>query len=152
VEPEFIERLLAGFTPVVEAHIHHVAANTPGILGKLFGGYFLLDGTYSALRSLQERTSFHAYILTFDETVACLVDEPATTPIRAIREVQEMLQNNPGAIEADVSLSGELRGENLPQRMETLIRSKLSVEDNARLRLVFHHRGKVLKQKTVEPE
>jgi len=152
VEPEFIERLLAGFTPVVESHIYHVDAHTPGILGRLFGGYFLLDGTYNALRALHERTPFHAYILTFDETVACLVDEPATTPIRAIREIQEMLFNNPGEIEADVSLSGDLRGENLPQRMESLIRSRLSPEDNTRLRLVFHYKGRVLKQKSNKPE
>ena len=55
-----------------------------------------------------------------------------------------MLQHNRGNIEADVPLSGELKGATLPQRMEELIRSNLTRDENERVRLVFHHKGKAI--------
>jgi len=144
VEQPLLDRLLEVNGPWVEDHIDHVDLRHPGILGQLFGGIFLLDGTYRALGSMRQHIPFYAHMLTFDETVSCLVDEPDITPLRAIQEIQEMLRQNPGSLDVDVSLSGELKGANLPRQMEELVRSQLSKEDNGRVRLIFHHRGKVL--------
>jgi len=144
VSSEALEELLAvNASRVVVGHIPH-AGLSPGIIGQLYGGIFLIDGTYRALRSQREKIPFYAFLLTFDETMACMVDEPAVTPARATQEIREMLRNNPGPINADVSLSGELRGANLPKRMEEAIRASLTAEENSRLRLVFHHQGKTI--------
>ncbi len=141
----------------VKDHLWHVNPSRPGIIGRLFGGIFLVDGLYRARRCLKENTSFRAYILTFDETIDCLVDGPAVTPEWAIAEIREMLERNQGIIPVDLPLRGELIGDNTPLQMEKLIRSSLSEEENRRISLVFHYKGRAIveepgEHKTQKPE
>lgn len=160
IDSEKLKELVEIRKDWVKGHLEHVDPSQNGILGQLYGGIFLVDGFYRAARCLRDNLPFYVYILTFDETVDCLVNGSTVTPNRIVSEIHEMLARNQGVIPIDIPLRGALTGENEPRRMEEKIRSGLSAEENSRVRLIFHHAGKPLgplvhefkKHRTQKPE
>lgn len=101
-------------------HLLHVDPSRPGIFTRRFGAPMLLDGTHRAVRCFAKRQPFHAFELSYEESLECLLQQriaakdaaaivrklrhvlkvfpssgPVDTPIEcapeALREVEEML-------------------------------------------------------------
>jgi len=114
-----------------EAHLPHVNLNSPGILGQRFSGSFLLDGVHRAARCLQQGKDFHAFVLTQEETLSCLVlqDLWESNVGMVVRELRQLLEDHPDAACLEVKLGSG------PQTLEQ-IRKLLTPEENARIRIV----------------
>ena len=114
-----------------EAHLPHVNLDSPGILGQRFSGSFLLDGVHRAARCVQQGTDFHAFLLTQEETLSCLVlqDLWESNVGVVVRELRQLLQDHPDAACLEVKLDSGL------QALEQ-IRKLLTPEENARIRIV----------------
>lgn len=113
-----------------EAHISHVTA-LPGILGQRLGGPFLLDGIHRAVRCLHEGKDFHAFVLSQEETLSCLVlqDLWESNVGMVVRELRQLLENNPDAAYLEVKL------ESGPDALAQ-IRKLLTPEENARIKIL----------------
>jgi len=114
-----------------EAHLAHVDPDTPGILGQRFSGTFLLDGVHRAARCLQQGKDFHAFVLTQEETLSCLVlqDLWESNVGMVVRELRQLLEDHPDAAYLEVKLDSG------PQALEQ-IRKLLTPEENARIRIL----------------
>ena len=114
-----------------EAHLSHVDPDNPGILGQRFSGVFLLDGVHRAARCLQQGKAFHAFVLTQEETLSCLVlqDLWESNVGMVARELRQLLEDHPDMAYLDVKLDSN------PQALEQ-IRKLLTPEENARIRIV----------------
>jgi len=126
-----------GLAPVLaashyeEAHLAHVNPESPGIFGQRFSGFFLLDGVHRAARCLQQGKDFHAFVLTQEETLACLVlqDLWESNVGMVVRELRQLLQDHPDMAYVEVELDSG------PEALEQ-IRKLLTAEENARIRIV----------------
>ena len=114
-----------------EAHLPHVGPGSPGILGQRFSGLFILDGVHRAARCLHERRDFHAYVLTQQETLSCLVlqDLWESNVGMVVRELRQLLQDHPDMAYVEVKLDSG------PEALEQ-IRNLLTPEENARIRII----------------
>jgi len=114
-----------------EAHLPHVDLRSPGIQGQRFSGTFLLDGVHRAARCLQQGKDFHAFVLTQEETLSCLVlqDLWESNVGMVARELRQLLEEHPDAAYLEVKLDSG------PQALEQ-IRKLLTPEENARIRIV----------------
>jgi hypothetical protein len=116
-----------------EAHVPHVNPDSPGILGQRFSGPFLLDGIHRAARCLGEEKVFHAFVLSQEETLSCLVlqDLWESNVGMVVRELRQLLADHPDAAYLEVKLNSG------PQALEQ-IRKLLTPEENARIRITPH--------------
>lgn len=123
--------LLLAASQYEEAHTAHVNTDLPGILGQRFSGPFLLDGMHRAARRLREGKDFHAFALTPEETLSCLVlqDLWESNVGMVVRELRQLLEDNPDAAYLEVRLDSG------PQALEQ-IRKLLTPQENARIRIV----------------
>ena len=114
-----------------EMHLPHVDPDSPGILGQRFSGTFLLDGVHRAARCLQQGKDFYAFVLTQEETLACLVLQDLWESNVGIvaRELRQLLEEHPETAYLEVKLDCG------PQALEQ-IRKLLTPEENARIRIV----------------
>ena len=114
-----------------EAHLPHVDPDSPGILGQRFSGTFLLDGVHRAARCLQQGKDFHAFVLTQEETLSCLVlqDLWESNVGMVVRELRQLLEDHPDAAYLEVKLDSG------PQALEQ-IRKLLTQEENALIRIL----------------
>jgi len=114
-----------------EAHLPHVNPDSPGIFGQRFSGLFLLDGVHRAARCLQQGKDFHAFVLTQEETLACLVlqDLWESNVGMVARELRQLLQDHPDMAYVEVKLDSG------PEALEQ-IRKLLTSEENARIRII----------------
>jgi len=130
VSAESLTRLLAA-TEYDRAHIGHVDAGRPGILGQRFGGLFLLDGIHRAASCLQEKQDFYAFALSQEETLSCLVlqDLWESNVGMVVRELRQLLEDHPDAAYLEVNLDCG------PQAREQ-IRKLLTPGENARIRIL----------------
>src|SRR5262249_9351923 len=105
VSVESLTRLLAA-TEYDHAHVAHVDAGKPGILGQRFSGLFLLDGVHRAARCLQEKRDFWAFALSQEETLSCLVlqDLWESNVGMVVRELHQLLEDHPDAAYLEVNL------------------------------------------------
>lgn len=97
------------YTPM---HLPHVDPERPGIVLQRFGGLVLLDGIHRAVLSLQRRRAFHATMLSYEESLACLVrQEIASTDAGSIVEkLRRVMATAPASapIEAEVECTAEV--------------------------------------------
>jgi hypothetical protein len=128
--PEALAPLLAA-SHYEEAHLPHVDLDSPGILGQRFTGPFLLDGVHRAVRCLRQGRGFHAFVLTPEETLSCLVlqDLWGSNVGVVVRELRQLLADHPDAAYLEVKLDSG------PEALEQ-IRKLLTPEENARIRIV----------------
>ena len=92
-----------------ESHLPHVDAKRPGILVQRFGGLILLDGIHRAVRSLREEKAFRAYMLNYEESLACIVrqDIASSDAIAIVEKLRRVLGTAPRSdrIEAEIECS-----------------------------------------------
>lgn len=114
-----------------EAHLPHVGPESPGILGQRFSGLFLLDGVHRAARCLRLGKDFHAFVLTQEETLSCLVlqDLWESNVGMVVRELRQLLQDHPDTAYLEVKLDSG------PEALEQ-IQKLLTAEENARIRII----------------
>ena len=114
-----------------EAHLAHVNPESPGILGQRFSGFFLLDGVHRAARCLQQGKDFHAFVLTQEETLSCLVlqDLWESNVGMVASELRQLLEDHPDMAYVEVKLDSG------PEALEQ-IRKLLTPEENARIRII----------------
>jgi hypothetical protein len=114
-----------------ETHLPHVDPDSPGILGQRFSGLFILDGVHRAARCLHEQRDFHAYVLTQQETLSCLVlqDLWESNVGMVVRELRQLLEDHPAAAYLEVKLDSS------PEALAQ-IRNLLTPEENARIKFL----------------
>ena len=114
-----------------KAHLPHVDPATPGIIGQRFTGFFILDGVHRAVRSLHEHRAFHAYVLTQQETLSCLVlqDLWESNVGMVVRELRQLLEEHPDVAYLEVQLAST------PEALDQ-IRKLLTPEENARIKIL----------------
>jgi hypothetical protein len=120
--------LLLAVSEYDEAHLAHVDAGKPGIIGQRFSGPFLLDGVHRAACCLLEKRPFPAFVLTPQETLSCLMSQDLweSNIGMAVRELRQLLQEHPEAAYLEVNLGPD------PQALEQ-IRKLLTPQENARI-------------------
>jgi len=115
-------------------HLKHVDLSRPGILLQRFGGLILLDGIHRAARCLEERRKFYVHVLTYRESLACLVrqDIASHDPPAIAEKLRKVLERDveAGTLEAEIECSAEVLKE---------VRQLLTTEENKRL--VLHAIG-----------
>jgi hypothetical protein len=123
--------LLLGVSHYEESHLAHVNPDSPGILGQRFSGPFLLDGVHRAARCLQQGKDFHAFVLTQEETLSCLVlqDLWESNVGMVARELRQLLEDHPDAAYLEINLDSG------PEALEQ-IRKLLTPEENSRIKIV----------------
>ena len=122
---------LVADTEYDHAHMAHVDAGKPGILGQRFSGLFLLDGMHRAARCLQEKRDFYAFALSQEETLSCLVlqDLWESNVGMVVRELRRLLEDHPDAAYLEVNLDCG------PRALEQ-IKRLLTPAENARIRIL----------------
>ncbi|MGC2696762.1 MAG: hypothetical protein WA738_13335 [Candidatus Angelobacter sp.] len=123
--------LLLAASQYEETHTAHVNTDLPGTLGQRFSGPFLLDGMHRAARCLHEGKGFHAFALTQEETLSCLVlqDLWESNIGMVVRELRQLLEEHPDTAYLEVKLDSG------PQALEQ-VRKLLTPQENARIRIV----------------
>lgn len=130
VPTDMLAQLLAA-SHYEQAHLPHVDLRSPGILGQRFSGPFILDGVHRAARCLHLGKDFHAFVLTQEETLSCLVlqDLWESNVGMVVRELRQLLEDHP----ADAYL--EVKLDSTPEALEQ-IRKLLTPEENARIKFL----------------
>ena len=78
-------RRMASVNDYSKLHLAHVDPGRPGIMVRRFGGLVLLDGIHRVVRCLEEGRVFCAWMLNYQESLACLVrQEIASTDAASI--------------------------------------------------------------------
>jgi hypothetical protein len=133
--------LLLAVSEYEEAHLAHVDAGKPGIIGQRFSGPFLLDGVHRAACCLLEERSFPAFLLTPQETLSCLMSQDLweSNIGMAVRELRQLLQEHPEAAYLEVNLGPD------PQALEQ-IRKLLTPQENARIMFLSDLPGRKIKK------
>jgi hypothetical protein len=123
--------LLLATSRYEEAHTAHVNVDAPGILGQRFNGPFLLDGMHRAARCRREKKDFRAFVLSQEETLACLVlqDLWESNVGMVVRELRQLLEETPDAVYVEVKL------ESGPEALSQ-IRKLLTPKENARIKIL----------------
>jgi hypothetical protein len=80
-------------------HLLHVDLSRPGIFLRRFGAPILLDGAHRAVRCFARHRQFHAYELSYEESVECLVQQrisakDAAAIVRKLRQVLEVFPSS----------------------------------------------------------
>jgi hypothetical protein len=124
ISEEEVRRMVEA-NDVEQAHLAHVHAATPGIIGQRFNGRFLMDGGHRAARALREKRAFWARVLTRDETQACVLSQDIweSDAGLAARELRQLLKNNP---ESEAEIGVDWSVEDIEK-----VRSLLTPEENA---------------------
>jgi len=130
VPTDMLAQLLSS-THYEQAHLPHVDPAAPGILGQRCNGLCILDGAHRAARCLHEQLDFHAYILTQQETLSCLVlqDLCESTVSMIVSELRQLLEDHPAAAYLEIKLDSN------PEAL-VRIRNLLTPEENARIKFL----------------
>ena len=109
---EWTIRRIVSLNDYAPIHLAHVDPDKPGIIVQRFGGLVLLDGIHRAVRSLQDGRTFHAYMLNYQESLACLIrQEIASHDARFIvAKLRKVLTTAPSfdSIEAELECTAEV--------------------------------------------
>jgi len=128
VIPRSTIRVIVSVNDYSPLHLSHVDPRKPGIMVQRFGGLVLLDGIHRAVRCLEEKAPFRAFILNYQESLACLVrQEIAWNDAQAIvAKLRKVLATAPGEdiVEAELECS---------QRILVQVRTLLTPEEKWRL-------------------
>lgn len=110
------------------AHLDHVKPDRPGIMVERFGGAVLMDGIHRAVRCLKDGRIFHAYTLTYEQSLACLIRQEIASSDAAsiVAKLRKVMRTAPGLhpIEAQIECD--------PEELEKA-RAMLTPEERSRL-------------------
>lgn len=113
------------FSPL---HLPHVDPESPGIVLQRFGGLVLVDGIHRAVLSLQQDRVFYACMLSYQESLDCLVrQEVASSDADSIVEkLRRVMATAPasGPMEAEIECTPEVLAQ---------VRAALTPEERVRL-------------------
>jgi hypothetical protein len=92
-------RAFAGMNEFDFAHLFHVDPSSPGIFTRRFGAPILLDGTHRAIRCFAKHQPFHAFELSYEESLECLLQQrisakDAAAIVRKLRQVLEVFPSS----------------------------------------------------------
>ncbi len=129
--------LLLAVSEYEEAHLAHVDAGKPGIIGQRFSGPFLLDGVHRAASSLREKRPFPAFMLTPQETLSCLMSQDLweSNIGMVVRELRQLLQDHPEAAYLEVNLGSD------PEALKQ-VKKLLTPRENARIMFLSDQLGR----------
>jgi hypothetical protein len=106
---EWTIRRIVAVNDYVPIHLAHVDRDKPGIMVERFGGLVLLDGIHRAVRSLQDGRTFHAYMLNYEESLACLIRQEIASHDAGsiVAKLRKVMSTAPAAkpIEAQIECS-----------------------------------------------
>lgn len=98
-----------GYTPI---HLSHVDPKRPGIVLQRFGGLVLLDGIHRAVLSLREKRAFHAAMLSYEESLDCLVRQQvaASDAGSIVEKLRKVMSTAPATepIDAEIECTPEV--------------------------------------------
>ena len=98
VSPEML-RAFVGMNEFDFDHLLHVDLSRPGIFIRRFGAPMLLDGTHRAVRCFAKHQPFHAFELSYEESLECLLQQrisakDAAAIVRKLRQVLEVFPSS----------------------------------------------------------
>ena len=93
VSTEMLRRFI-GMSEFDFDHLPHVDPSRPGLFTRRFGAPILLDGIHRAIRCFAEQLQFHAFELSYEESLECLLQQrvsikDAAAIVRKLRRVRE---------------------------------------------------------------
>jgi hypothetical protein len=105
-------RAFAGMNEFDFAHLFHVDPSRPGIFTRRFGAPILLDGTHRAIRCFAKHQPFHAFELSYEESLECLLQQrisakDAAAIVRKLRQVLEVFQSS-GPVDTPIECAPEV--------------------------------------------
>ncbi|HXB22979.1 MAG TPA: hypothetical protein VNV88_16440 [Candidatus Solibacter sp.] len=109
--PKSLLRLL-GMNAFDEGHLGHVDPEKPGTATRRFGGLVLLDGIHRAVRCFAEGRRFFVRELSYEESLACLVQQQVSVRDAAAitRKLRQALEYFPAEapLDAPIECSAEI--------------------------------------------
>jgi hypothetical protein len=132
VPREAVVRML-GVNEYAEQHLDHVNPEHPGIVGQMFGAISLFDGTHRAARCLRDNLPFTVYMLSYEESQACLLSHESVGvgAEQFASELRGVLRNNPQADKVELELDCDTA------EGEDAVRALLTEEENKRVIFKF---------------
>jgi hypothetical protein len=111
ISPETL-RAFAGMNEFDFDHLFHVDPSRPGIFTRRFGAPMLLDGTHRAVRCFAKHQPFHAFELSYEESVECMVQQrtsakDAAAIVRKLRQVLEVFPSS-GPVDTPIECAPEV--------------------------------------------
>jgi hypothetical protein len=111
VSPEML-RAFVGMNEFDLDHLFHVDPSRPGIFIRRFGAPILLDGTHRAVRCFAKRRPFHAFELSYEESLECLLQQRISTKgaaaiVRKLRRVLEVFPSS-GPVDTPIECRPEV--------------------------------------------
>lgn len=105
-------RAFAGMNEFDFNHLFHVDPSRPGIFTRRFGAPILLDGTHRAIRCFSKHQSFHAFELSYEESLECLLQQrisakDAAAIVRKLRQVLEVFPSS-GPVDTPIECAPEM--------------------------------------------
>jgi len=109
------EEMLRAFVGMNEfdfEHLFHVDPSLPGIFIRRFGAPILLDGTHRAVRCFANHQPFHAFELSYEESLECLLQQrisskDAAAIVRKLRRVREFFKSS-GPVDTPIECPPEV--------------------------------------------
>jgi hypothetical protein len=91
-------------------HLFHVDPTRPGIFTRRFGAPILLDGIHRAVRCFARHQPFHAFELSYEESVECLLQQRVSTKDAAaiVRKLRRVLEVFPSSGPVDTPIECRL--------------------------------------------
>jgi hypothetical protein len=98
VPTEMLRRFI-GMSEFDFDHLPHVDPSRPGVFTRRFGAPILLDGIHRAIRCFAEQLQFHAFELSYAESLECLLQQrvsikDAAAIVRKLRRVREFFPSS----------------------------------------------------------
>jgi hypothetical protein len=105
-------RAFAGMNEFDFNHLFHVDPSCPGIFTRRFGAPILLDGTHRAIRCFAKHQPFHAFELSYEESLECLLQQrisakDAAAIVRKLRQVLEVFPSS-GPVDTPIACAPEM--------------------------------------------
>ena len=102
-------RAFAGMNEFDHDHLFHVDPSRPGIFTRRFGAPILLDGTHRAVLCFATQQQFHAFELSYEESLLCLLQQRVSTKdaaaiVRKLRRVQAFFPSS-GPVDTPIECS-----------------------------------------------
>jgi len=136
--PEATLKRMIAVNEHAPVHLAHVDVNRPGIMLQRFGGLVLLDGIHRAAMCLEQGLAFQAYMLNYEESLACLIRQEIASHDAGsiVRKLRKVMSTAPAS--APVVAELECSPEVLAQ-----VQAALTAEERERFILKAARPGKI---------
>jgi len=139
--PEATLKRIIALNDHAPMHLAHVDVNRPGIMLQRFGGLVLLDGIHRAALCLEQSRTFQAYMLNYEESLACLIRQEIASHDAGsiVRKLRKVMSTAPAftPVVAELECSAEVLAQ---------VRAALTAEERERFILKAVPQGRNQKQ------